>query len=457
MDRRILIDFIEKNSYKCCNIGISQIHIKRNIRNIQDIKECKLCLLYIACEEENLEMCKLLLQKFKYKKFEDLYHVCSLRISCEKGNFEICKLLIENGAKPDEYDSIGNFPFAVVVSCGNIKLCNLFVKNVRNINQKYRGRTLLFIACERGHIEICKLLLENGADVNLISGRGVEQSTALHISIEFKYFEISKLLIEYGANINIKDGCKLTPLELCVKNNYVNDIEFVKFLIEKGANINLPAFHFYEFSYNIINLAYKADSQDLYDFLIKFGYDVNQFDGENKSTILHHASFQKYTKMCNFLIKNGANVNQENLQKRTALHYCCTYPIINIPKSSESNFEIYKLLLENGADINIKTVYESTPISLALESNQFNIYNSLIKHEDEIIEIFFLGHKKDPNCFIYEFNFPWSILKRILYYSGYSYRNYLDRIRTGGGFLCEKEYNLNEQCSIENKKIKIEE
>ena len=68
-----------------------------------------------------------------------------------------------------------------------------------------------------GDLESVKLLLDNGADPN-------EEdfgSTCLHIVSKTKHIEIAKLLIEYGANLNTKNWYDYTPLHIASHNGYV--------------------------------------------------------------------------------------------------------------------------------------------------------------------------------------------------------------------------------------------
>lgn len=72
-------------------------------------------------------------------------------------------------------------------------------------------------AVEGGHIEIVKLLLSKGADVNTKSGRG----TALHVAVERGHAEIVRLLLDNGADLSIigspgpaSNSLRGTPLQI---------------------------------------------------------------------------------------------------------------------------------------------------------------------------------------------------------------------------------------------------
>ncbi|KAF7356254.1 hypothetical protein MVEN_00956900 [Mycena venus] len=105
-------------------------------------------------------------------------------------------------------------------------------------NQNLSGPVLkgnskaLHAAAEVGNLETVKLLLENGADVNV---RGGEYGTALQTASYFGYANIVLLLLAYGADVNAQGGKNGTALYAACK---AGKSEIVKLLIEKGADVS---------------------------------------------------------------------------------------------------------------------------------------------------------------------------------------------------------------------------
>ena len=97
------------------------------------------------------------------------------------------------------------------------------------------GTTLLHQECGRGGLEVIRLLLDAGADMeatDTVSGR-----TALHYASydPETAFRTIQLLLDRGAGIDIKDSKGYTPLHLaCQQGNLVHVAEL---LLEQGANI----------------------------------------------------------------------------------------------------------------------------------------------------------------------------------------------------------------------------
>jgi len=85
---------------------------------------------------------------------------------------------------------------------------------------------------KKGNLEAVQQSLENGIDVNS-SESGDFGSSLLHIAIRFEQMEIFKLLLEKGADINFVDKVGWTPLMESVVDDKP---EFGKILVEKGAN-----------------------------------------------------------------------------------------------------------------------------------------------------------------------------------------------------------------------------
>ena len=80
--------------------------------------------------------------------------------------------------------------------------------------------------------------------------------------------------------------------------------------------------------------------------------------------------------LCEILLKNGVNVNITNKHNETLAHVLFTidYPDVNI----------LQLLIDNGIDLNTKTIYEDTPLHLACSNNKLSeeIIVLLLQHVD---------------------------------------------------------------------------
>ena len=83
------------------------------------------------------------------------------------------------------------------------KGCADVVAEVDKANENCQ--TPLYIACQNGHVDTARLLLDNGAEVDKANENGV---TPLYIACEKGHIDVARLLLEKGANVDKakKDG-----------------------------------------------------------------------------------------------------------------------------------------------------------------------------------------------------------------------------------------------------------
>ena len=79
----------------------------------------------------------------------------------------------------------------------------------------FDGFTCLFLAAQSGRAEVARLLVANGAEVNvkLINDEGKVSCTPLFFAARSGHTEVAELLIANGSEINAKDENILTPLD----------------------------------------------------------------------------------------------------------------------------------------------------------------------------------------------------------------------------------------------------
>lgn len=187
--------------------------------------------------------------------------------------------------------------------CGDTAKVESLLKLGVSANLKNRhDDSLLYIAVQKGHVEIAKLLLAHGADVDFIHFR----DTLLHLAAANGHIEMVRLLVENGANVNAVGIYSYTPLHKATQC--------------AGLNVNSQWYSY---------------------------HNGNSTDDRN----IH----SKYTETAEFLIKNGANIDAKGIDNIRPLRFAI----------SSGLSEIVILLLRKGADANLSSIEQQhsfTPI-----------------------------------------------------------------------------------------------
>ena len=72
-----------------------------------------------------------------------------------------------------------------------------------------------------GRIDIVRLLLDNGVDINARPLREREYSTALHLASYTGHLEVVQSLLEWGENVLLWDICGKTPSQYALISGWL--------------------------------------------------------------------------------------------------------------------------------------------------------------------------------------------------------------------------------------------
>jgi len=274
--------------------------------------------------------------------------------AARKADVEKVKLLIAEGADVDA------------------KWGDVYNKNEKFPSAGYRTgyitSTPLWHAVDSGKIEVVKLFVEAGADVN------AGQWPPLCQAVNVKNAAIAEYLIDHGANVNAPEDWG--PLQEAACNN----IEMVKLLVVKGANVNGGLYQ------PTIHAGIRSGYREIIEFLIQHGADVNAKDEWGRGyTPLQHAAITGNTEIIKLLLEAGADISAKDDRGQTALHLP-----LDIRNSNFYQYWLSKdtieLLLNKGADINLKDKDGRTPLLLAAESADGDIIKLLLDKGAKINE-----------------------------------------------------------------------
>jgi ankyrin repeat protein len=92
------------------------------------------------------------------------------------------------------------------------------------------GRTCLYCACQGGHLQIVKALIEAGGEALLLTTEGVHGGSCLHAACYRGHAAVAALLasLPCAGLVGLRDRYGLTALDLAVINGHVGAAEAVR-------------------------------------------------------------------------------------------------------------------------------------------------------------------------------------------------------------------------------------
>jgi len=139
--------------------------------------------------------------------------------------------------------------FFNAVEEGDMKKAQDFIEKGIDVNLKDEDESALYKATDKGHVDLVKLLIDKGADVN---SENMHHETALFCACYHGNLEMVRVLVDNGAKINAKQHEGETPIFYAVNQartcylistsygdaNIATITGIIKILLEKGADID---------------------------------------------------------------------------------------------------------------------------------------------------------------------------------------------------------------------------
>ena len=346
----------------------------------------------------------------------------------DSGQTEAAEVLLSHGASIDAKDSLGRTPLHRAANSGQKKMAELLIAKGADINaEDTRGLTPLNIAIDSdwapktSRKEVAELLVAKNADHTIRDvvwlgdtrridallkedpalvndASGMYKEAVIFAAIREGHDRIVQLLLDRGARLDVRDRYDCPPLHVAA---YTGHKAMLNVLLEAGADVNKMG------AYGELALHWAAvkGHLEVAEVLVKAGSQVNietqkqriDIDSMMKETAdvvkhqlksleLHekvrqarlegssiqiappprlafaagdtplHSTVQwGYEEIVKLLLSNGAEVNVTNHYGQNPLHYACVF----------RQKEIVKKLLNAGADVNAKDDDGHTPLGLA--------------------------------------------------------------------------------------------
>ncbi|XP_026052238.1 histone-lysine N-methyltransferase EHMT1-like isoform X3 [Carassius auratus] len=257
--------------------------------------------------KETLESVLLALDAEKPKKLR--FHPKQLYISAKQGELQKVLLMLVDGIDPNFQMESQNkrTPLHVAAEAGHQEVCHMLVQAGANLDMCDEDqRTPLMEACENDNLDTVRYLLRAGA---IVSNKDVEGSTCLHLAAKTGHFSIVQHLLSTG----IDDG-GWTAMIWATEYKHVDQ---VKLLLSKGADINIR-----DKEGNIcLHWAAFSGCLEIAEILLDAKCDLNVINIHGDSP-LHIASRESRLECVNLFLSRGADINFENKEGETPMDCC---------------------------------------------------------------------------------------------------------------------------------------
>ncbi len=137
----------------------------------------------------------------------------------------IARLIVEHGANLNLFEaaSVGQLALVQSIVTAQPEMINAYAPD---------GFFPLALAAFFGHIDRVKFLLAQGADVHQTAANA-QRVNALHAASANRHLDIARLLIEGGIDVNAVQEGGFTPLQAAAQNG---QLELIELLLKHGAN-----------------------------------------------------------------------------------------------------------------------------------------------------------------------------------------------------------------------------
>lgn len=146
-----------------------------------------------------------------------------LLIAARSGNLALADFLLANRANVAKPNRFGDTPLLLASSQGHLQMVTRLIDAGGNINAK--GWTPLHYAVFSNQLDIAKLLLARGADLELRAPNG---RTALMLAVQTGNTDAVKLLLHAGANPSAQDFDGLTAEAIARQKQFNSLADLVK-------------------------------------------------------------------------------------------------------------------------------------------------------------------------------------------------------------------------------------
>ncbi|KAK6349855.1 hypothetical protein TWF696_006118 [Orbilia brochopaga] len=290
--------------------------------------------------------------------------VCLVRAAAA-GDNDAASTFISRGADPVCQEGVPGKALQLAARNGHIKTCELLLKHGADVNAfggQYGNALMATLKSYKDNMvtPMVKFLLRQGASVN--SPPCEEGASALQLAISGGFNDLANVLLAEGADVHAYHPIHGTALAVAAQEE--SALPILKRLLEKGADTSLYG----ERCGTPLQEAARHHNNMAIELLLDYGANVNQiFVGHGGSALAAACRDDRGMPTIKLLLDRGADINLRGGKYETPLQYA----------AKEGYLEVVKFLVANGADPSIEGGKYGTAMRAAKAKNMYPVVNFL--------------------------------------------------------------------------------
>uniref|UniRef100_A0A665XBH0 Euchromatic histone-lysine N-methyltransferase 1b n=2 Tax=Echeneis naucrates TaxID=173247 RepID=A0A665XBH0_ECHNA len=225
----------------------------------------------------------------------------------------------------------------------------------------------LYLSAKQGELKRVLLMLVDGIDPNF-KMESQNKRTPLHAAAEGGHKDICHMLVQAGANLDMCDEDQRTPLMEACENNHM---ETVLYLLRAGAS----ASHKDVEGFTCLHLAAKSGHYSIVEHLLSTGLININCQDDGGWTAMIWATEYKHVDQVKLLLCKGADISIRDKEENICLHWA----------AFSGSVEIAELLLNAHCDLQAVNIHGDSPLHIAARENRLDCVTLFLSRGADVL------------------------------------------------------------------------
>ena len=262
-------------------------------------------------------------------------HDAAILWAAREGHDKLIAILLENGADPNIANDKKSAAIHWAVRYERLSTVKTLLNSAKTDANKIRSLGLytpLIMASAFGFLDIAKVLIDKGADVNLMAPGGV---VALHMATEEGHLELVKLLLRKKADFTIEDSKGDSAIVIAARKGHAKVVLTLLHWMDDPYRKNHSGHDAWYYAIESADESVLRTLLDFYNLNPKTGSDSDGNVFQTKSPLFTAASLGKCDKI-EYILNSGVKADILDLEGNTFLHYAVINDQVEVIKRFHS-------------------------------------------------------------------------------------------------------------------------